>query len=74
MSFKNIKGSSATPVAVKLICSSNKPCEEVKVANIDLVYNGINGPVTSQCMNVKPIISGIQNPSICSSSYTTASK
>ncbi|KAE8645728.1 exopolygalacturonase [Cucumis sativus] len=74
VSFKNIRGSSATPVAVKLICSSNLPCEEVKVANIDLVYNGIKGSITSECMNVKPIISGIQNPPICSSSYTTASK
>ena len=74
MSFKNIRGCSATSVAVKLICSSNLPCEEVKVANIDLVYNGTKGSITSQCMNVKPILSGIQNPSICSSPYTIASK
>ncbi|KAL0560155.1 hypothetical protein IC582_000549 [Cucumis melo] len=74
VSFKNIRGTSATPVAVKLFCSSNLPCKEVKVANIDLVSNGIKGSLTSECMNVKPIILGIQNPPICSSSYTIASK
>ncbi|XP_038887188.1 exopolygalacturonase-like [Benincasa hispida] len=69
VSFKNIRGSSATPMAVKLICSRKLPCDEVKVANIDLVYNGKEGPIKSLCMNVKPIISGIQNPQTCSLPY-----
>ena len=69
VSFKNIRGSSATPLAIKLICSRHLPCDDVKVSNIDLTYNGIKGPITSQCMNVRPIISGKQNPKICSSPY-----
>ncbi|XP_022135905.1 exopolygalacturonase-like [Momordica charantia] len=69
VTFKNIRGSSATPVAVKLICSSGLPCDEVKMTDIDLTYTGIQGPVTSQCSNVKPILSGKQNPRICSSPY-----
>ncbi|XP_022930051.1 exopolygalacturonase-like [Cucurbita moschata] len=69
VSFKNIRGSCATPVAIKLICSRHLPCDEVKVGDIDLTYNGIKGPITSQCTNVRPIISGKQNPKICSSPY-----
>ncbi|XP_038887127.1 exopolygalacturonase-like [Benincasa hispida] len=69
VSFKNIIGTSATPMAVKLVCSSDLPCDEVKITNIDLVYNGKEGPITSQCRNVRPIILGIQNPQTCSSPY-----
>ncbi|XP_022973892.1 exopolygalacturonase-like [Cucurbita maxima] len=69
VSFKNIRGSSATPLAIRLICSRYLPCYDVKVSNIDLTYNGIKGSISSQCTNVKPIISGRQNPKICSSPY-----
>ncbi|KAL0539907.1 hypothetical protein IC582_024128 [Cucumis melo] len=65
VSFKNIRGTSATPVAVKLVCSKKVPCEAVEVVDIDLKYNGNKGPIKSQCANVKPIISGKQNPRIC---------
>ncbi|KAA0046190.1 exopolygalacturonase-like [Cucumis melo var. makuwa] len=65
VSFKNIRGTSATPVAVKLVCSKKIPCEAVEVVDIDLKYNGNKGPIKSQCANVKPIISGKQNPRIC---------
>ncbi|XP_022930689.1 exopolygalacturonase-like [Cucurbita moschata] len=69
VSFENIRGSSATPVAIKLICSRSFPCEEVKFRDIDLTPNGITGPITSQCTNVRPIVSGKQNPKICASPY-----
>ncbi|KAA0056903.1 hypothetical protein IC582_029467 [Cucumis melo] len=65
VSFKNIRGTSATPVAVKIVCSKSNPCEEVEVADIDLTYSGSEGPIKSQCANVKPVISGKQNPPIC---------
>ncbi|XP_022929814.1 exopolygalacturonase-like [Cucurbita moschata] len=69
VSFKNIRGSSATPLAIKLICSHHLLYDDVKVSNLDLTYNGIKGSICSQCSNVKPIISGKQNPKICSSPY-----
>ena len=66
-SFKNIRGTSATPVAVKLACSSGVPCEGVELANIDLKYIGKEGPITSECSNVKPKMIGIQSALACGS-------
>ena len=65
ISFRNIRGTSATKEAVELICSRNIPCEGVVLADIDLTYQGLEGPTTSTCANVNPIISGKQNPPAC---------
>ncbi|KAB1208664.1 hypothetical protein CJ030_MR6G006525 [Morella rubra] len=40
VSFKSIRGTSTTKVAVKLSCSKSLPCQNVKLSNIDLKYNG----------------------------------
>ena len=40
-------------------------CENVEISNIEGVYQGRNGPVTSQCTNVNPTMSGKQNPLSC---------
>ncbi|KAE8645716.1 exopolygalacturonase-like [Cucumis sativus] len=65
VSFKNIRGTSATPIAVKLVCSKSIPCEGVEVADINLTYSGIRGPILSECANVQPLITGKQSPQIC---------
>ncbi|CAK9133383.1 unnamed protein product [Ilex paraguariensis] len=65
VSFKNIKGTSSTQLAVKLLCSESIPCENVEVGDIDLAYSGPEGPPTTICSNVKPIFSGKQNPPTC---------
>ncbi|KAM4109827.1 hypothetical protein ACJW30_03G149300 [Castanea mollissima] len=65
VSFKNVRGTSSTKEAVKLICSNSVPCQQVVVANIDLVYKGAEGFATSSCVNVKPTVSGKQNPLAC---------
>lgn len=53
ISFKNIKGTSTTPLAVNFICSWSVPCENVEIADIDLTYTGEKGFITSQCWHVK---------------------
>lgn len=67
VSFKNIRGTSGNAAAITLICSADLPCEGVELADIDLSYNGNEGPISSKCLNVKPIVSGKQNPPACSS-------
>ncbi|KAF8391648.1 hypothetical protein HHK36_023955 [Tetracentron sinense] len=64
VSFRNIRGTSATQLAVKLVCSKGMPCQNVEVGNINLQYIGKEGPVTSHCANVKPILTGKQIPAI----------
>ncbi|TYJ38787.1 hypothetical protein E1A91_A04G017400v1 [Gossypium mustelinum] len=67
ISFKNIRGTSALPEAIKFICSGSSPCQNVELADIDIKHNGAE-PATSQCLNVKPITSGKLNPIPCSGS------
>ncbi|XP_020236796.1 polygalacturonase [Cajanus cajan] len=54
VSFKNIRGTSATQEGVALICSSDVPCETVELGDIDLRFNGITA--IAKCKNVKPIM------------------
>ncbi|KAG4211807.1 hypothetical protein ERO13_A02G125100v2, partial [Gossypium hirsutum] len=66
ISFKNIHGTSSRPEAVKIICSATLPCENVELVDIEITHSGPTGPALSQCLNVKPKISGKQNPAACS--------
>ncbi|KAF5459501.1 hypothetical protein F2P56_023442, partial [Juglans regia] len=65
VSFKNIKGTANTKGAVKLICSKAVPCKNVKVTDIDIRYQGKDGPATFQCTNVNPTLGGKHNPLPC---------
>ncbi|KAL2493790.1 Pectin lyase-like superfamily protein [Forsythia ovata] len=58
VSFNDIKGTSATKLAVKLICSRGIPCENVELNNINLAYHGTNGTATSECANIQPKLTG----------------
>lgn len=66
VSFKNIRGTSRTKDAVQIICSKALPCQNVRLRDIDLRYIGKDGPATSLCVNVNPLIGGYQNPRACS--------
>ncbi|KAF7806934.1 polygalacturonase-like [Senna tora] len=54
VTFKKIKGTSASPIGVTLVCSSGVPCERTQLSDIDLTFNG--APTTAKCVNVRPII------------------
>ncbi|KAK7327659.1 hypothetical protein VNO77_21744 [Canavalia gladiata] len=56
VSFKNIRGTSATKEGVTLLCSKGVPCEQLEMSNIDLKFNG--AAATARCHNVKPIVKG----------------
>ncbi|PON31641.1 Glycoside hydrolase, partial [Parasponia andersonii] len=72
VTFKGIKGTSSTALAVKLVCSGGLPCENVVISDVDLKYSGPEGPITSVCKNVKPTTSGTQNPLACASTAAPA--
>jgi galacturan 1,4-alpha-galacturonidase len=62
---KNVRGTSANPEAVIFSCSGAKPCQGVEISDVDLKYTGKLGPTTTVCKNIKPRISGKNNPTIC---------
>ncbi|WCJ25303.1 Pectin lyase-like superfamily protein [Euphorbia peplus] len=53
--FKNIKGTSSSPIGVKLRCSDGLPCENVKLINIDIRYIHNQAPSLTEYTNVNPI-------------------
>ncbi|KAK8507139.1 hypothetical protein V6N12_008486 [Hibiscus sabdariffa] len=66
--FENIKGTSESKIAVKLICSKLNPCSGVQVKNVNLEYVGRPNdprPFSSNCTNAKVTYSGIQHPPPC---------
>ncbi|KAJ0102401.1 hypothetical protein Patl1_04043 [Pistacia atlantica] len=64
--FRTITGTTSTRVAVNLLCSSAKPCEEIELRDINIAYDGLpRGPATSSCSNVYGVAYGIQNPPPC---------
>ncbi|VFQ82296.1 unnamed protein product [Cuscuta campestris] len=64
VTFQKIRGSSSSREAVILNCSKKYPCQEVKLIDINLVYNGRNGPATSSCSNVRGNALGQQLPPV----------
>ncbi|KAF8035229.1 hypothetical protein BT93_C1295 [Corymbia citriodora subsp. variegata] len=63
--FSNIQGTSASQVAVDLVCSPQFPCKNINLDDINLVYTGGNGPTKSHCANVKGDSHGVQKPPSC---------
>ncbi|XP_072959583.1 polygalacturonase-like [Typha angustifolia] len=64
VSFTDIRGSSATAVAVKFDCSPSNPCTGFGLRDIKLTYQK-NKQAQSFCKNVKGSTSGVMNPPSC---------
>ncbi|CAH9065047.1 unnamed protein product [Cuscuta epithymum] len=65
VTFKKIRGTSSSRAAVTLNCSPTHPCQDVKLVDINLVYNGRDGSATSLCSNVHGNAVGQQLPPGC---------
>ncbi|PIA57916.1 hypothetical protein AQUCO_00500081v1 [Aquilegia coerulea] len=63
VAFKNIRGTSATKEVLTLKCGM--PCEGVELSDINLRYNGTDGPATSICSNVNLILARNVFPPTC---------
>lgn len=57
--YKNIRGTSASEVAINFNCSKTAPCRAILVENVDLKLEGRNkannnnGDAIASCRNVK---------------------
>ncbi|KAL5538942.1 hypothetical protein UlMin_044544 [Ulmus minor] len=65
ISFKNIRGTSTSALAVNLVCSAIHGCKGLEMGNIDLKYQGPDGKIACECKNVKPIVTGKMYPPAC---------
>ncbi|TVU26036.1 hypothetical protein EJB05_28563, partial [Eragrostis curvula] len=61
--FTDIKGTSATPVAVRFECSGSYPCTGITLKNINLTYQ--DKPAQSVCKNAHGSASGVVRPPSC---------
>ncbi|PIN09440.1 Polygalacturonase [Handroanthus impetiginosus] len=63
--YQNIKGTTISPVAISLLCSSQVPCNNVHFHNINLQLTSNIQKLSSTCSNVKVQYTGLQNPPPC---------
>ncbi|ONK57925.1 uncharacterized protein A4U43_C09F5690 [Asparagus officinalis] len=63
VSYNDIQGSSATPIAVKFDCSPTNPCRKIGLQNIKLTYG--KKPAQSYCSHVHGKTSGFVIPPSC---------
>ncbi|CAK9309296.1 unnamed protein product, partial [Citrullus colocynthis] len=62
VTYRNIRGTSATPEGVTFDCSITNPCRDIKLQDIKLFYK--NRAARSSCKNVRGSSTGILMPRI----------
>ncbi|GAV67144.1 Glyco_hydro_28 domain-containing protein [Cephalotus follicularis] len=63
VTYQDIRGTSATQVAVKFDCSRKYPCSGIKLEDVKLTYN--NHPAEASCSNAGGTASGLIQPTSC---------
>jgi polygalacturonase len=63
VSYTDIQGTSATPVAVKFDCSGSNPCTGFRLSNIRLTYE--DRTAQSLCRNADGSAFGVVTPQSC---------
>ncbi|KAL5781049.1 hypothetical protein ACOSP7_006078 [Xanthoceras sorbifolium] len=64
VTYKNIKGTSATKVAMSFACSPSNPCTGIKLQDIKLTYFN-RAAATSYCKNARGRSNGVVVPRSC---------
>ncbi|XP_048142076.1 polygalacturonase-like [Rhodamnia argentea] len=59
--YQNIRGTSASDVAIEFNCSESLPCKGIALQNIDLQKTG-GGSATASCSNINPDYIGAVSP------------
>ncbi|KAJ7559485.1 hypothetical protein O6H91_04G086900 [Diphasiastrum complanatum] len=65
ISYRNIHGTSSTPVAVHFACSDTFPCKNLVLQNIDITYVSTKGAAASFCENAHGSSIGPIAPQSC---------
>ena len=65
VSYKNVEGTSATPVAVRFDCSPSRPCTGIAMRNVRLSYGKQRRAAESLCRNAHGVAYGQVAPSSC---------
>ncbi|KAK9146174.1 hypothetical protein Sjap_006077 [Stephania japonica] len=63
VTYRNIKGSSASEIAMNFDCSHTNPCSGIVLDNVDLTYE--NKPATSSCRSADGSATGLVHPASC---------
>lgn len=63
VAFRNITGTSASPMAVQLLCSDAVPCEGIELSNVVLKSDKYD--LKTQCVNVHGVSDGSMNTASC---------
>ncbi|MCL7040089.1 hypothetical protein MKW94_028978 [Papaver nudicaule] len=64
VTFNNIRGTSQSRNAIRIVCSKGVPCEDVRIGEVNLKYTGSDGPAKSVVEFADLILSGSQVPPI----------
>ncbi|KAI3997407.1 hypothetical protein MKX01_017777 [Papaver californicum] len=64
VTYQNIRGTSASPVAIKFGCSPMTPCSGIKLQNVKLT-NFDHKPAQSVCLNAGGTALGLVSPKSC---------
>ncbi|KAK4755670.1 hypothetical protein SAY87_009428 [Trapa incisa] len=63
--YKGIRGTSISPDVEIFRCSRKYPCNNIVLKDIDISYNGKNGPARTRCSFLNGRSFGVQNPKAC---------
>ncbi|KAK9266813.1 hypothetical protein L1049_001657 [Liquidambar formosana] len=63
VTYQNIQGTSATPLAIIFDCSPSNPCSKIRLQDVKLTH--MNRPAASSCKNIGGTSGGLVIPKSC---------